>query len=69
MTTQIILISLATLISAILIIEEDKKVKQPNKKLVVLQQTVNKNKLKDYGCDIDHIIQSLEGMDIHHEVY
>lgn len=69
MTTQIILISLATLVSAILLIVEDKKVKQHNKKLAVLQQTVNRNKLKDYGCDIDHIIQNLEGIDIHHKIY
>lgn len=68
MTTQIILISIAILVSAILIIEEDKKVKQHNKKLVVLQQTVNRNKLRDSGCDIDHIVQNLEDVDIHYRV-
>lgn len=68
MTTQIILISIATLVSAILLIVEDKKVKQHNKKLVVLHQTVNRNKLRDSGCDIDHIVQSLEGMDIQYRV-
>lgn len=68
MTTQIILISIATLISAILLIEENKKEKQHNKKLVVIQQTVNRNKLRDSGCDIDHFIQSLDGMDIHYRV-
>ena len=66
MTTHIIVISIATLVYAILLIVEDKKVKQHNKKLVVLQQTVNRNKLKDYGCDIDHIVQRLESMDIHY---
>lgn len=68
MTTQIILISLAILVPVILIIEEAKKVKQHNKKLVVLHQTVNRNKLRDSGCDIDHIVQSLEGMDIQYRV-